>query len=72
MRVDGLIRRAAGGSHHPGLRVPGFQSFTSLDFRTKPLVALCAALRGHFWPQGRPARRRYEWMRSPNRAKSGA
>ena len=68
MRVDGVFRTAADGSHRPGLRVPGFQSFTSLDFRTKPLAALYAALRAHFRPQGR---RPYEWMRSPDRAKGG-
>jgi hypothetical protein len=72
MRVDGLFRKAVDGSHHPGLRVPGFQSFTSLDFRTKPLVVLCSALRAHFWYPGRTARRRYEWMRSSTHAKDGA
>ena len=64
MRVD--------GSPHPGLRVPGFQSFTSLDFRTKPLAALWSALRAHVWGQGRTTRRPYEWMRSPARAKHEA
>ena len=72
MRIDGVFRNATDGSHRPGLRVPGFQSFTSLDFRTKPLAALCSALRGHFWRQGPTARRRYEWMRSPARAKNGS
>jgi hypothetical protein len=70
MRFTGLFRKTADGSHHPGLRVPGFQSVTSLDFRTKPLAVLCAALRAHFW--GRTARRRYEWMRSSTPAKDGA
>jgi hypothetical protein len=64
MRVD--------GSHYPGLRVPGFQSFTSLDFRTRPLAALWSALRAHLWRQGGTARRRYEWMRSPVHAKHEA
>ena len=72
MRVDGVFGKAADGSHQPGLRVPGFQSFTSLDFRTRPLAALWSALRAHFWGQGPTARRRYEWMRSPTRAKDGA
>jgi len=72
MRVEGLFRKAVDGSRHPGLRVPGFQSFTSLDFRTKPLVALCSALRAHFSCQGRTTRRRYDWMRSPAHAKDEA
>ena len=72
MRVDGLFRKATNGSHQPGLRVPGYQSFTSLDFRTKPLAAFGSALRAYFSRQGRTARRRYEWMRSPTRAKDGA
>jgi hypothetical protein len=62
-----MLRKTIDDSHHPRLRIPGFQSVTSLDFRTKPLVALCAALRARYW--GRPARRRYEWMRPSAHAK---
>lgn len=70
MRFTEWFRKTVDGSHHPRLGVPGFQSFTSLDFRTKPLVALCSALRAHF--RGRTTRRRYEWMRSSSHAKDGA
>lgn len=70
MRFAGLLQNTVDSSRHPGLRVPGFQSSTALDFRTKPIDALCSALRAHLW--GRAARRPYDWMRSPARAKRAA
>jgi hypothetical protein len=72
MRFAGLLWKTVDGSHRAGLRVPGFQSFTSLDFRTKPLAVLWSALFAYFSRQGRTTRRRYDWMRSPAHAKDGA
>jgi hypothetical protein len=67
-----MLRKTIDCSHHPGLRIPGFQSVTSLDFRTTPLAALWSALRAHLRPHGLTARRPYEWMRSPARTKGAA